>query len=111
MIVDGKKYDVYKIFDLTYNGSKVAYTIDDDWVNFFIGEDVFNTGLTIVKVTVNRTNTNIVTILCSHLQFLHGADTVIGIEYKNLCTLNILEAFKSSLACITRSCNKNNNLR
>ena len=36
---NGRVYDIYKIFDLTYNGSKVAYTIDDEWVDFFIGED------------------------------------------------------------------------
>ena len=33
----GKTYDLYKIFDLTYSGDNVAYTIDSDWVNFFIG--------------------------------------------------------------------------
>lgn len=31
----GKVYEVYKIFDLTYSGTKVAYTIDSDWANFF----------------------------------------------------------------------------
>lgn len=30
-----KTYEIYKIFDLTYSGSKVAYTIDSDWVSFF----------------------------------------------------------------------------
>ncbi|WP_130837996.1 SpaH/EbpB family LPXTG-anchored major pilin [Lachnoclostridium sp. Marseille-P6806] len=35
----GKTYDVYKIFDLTKSatGTNVSYTIDPDWVNFFIG--------------------------------------------------------------------------
>ena len=37
--VNGKEYDVYKIFDLTYNGSKVAYTIDSRWVDFFFGDN------------------------------------------------------------------------
>ncbi len=40
-----KVYDVYKIFDLTYSTTgedesaetSVAYTIDPDWVNFFLG--------------------------------------------------------------------------
>ena len=32
---EGKTYEIYKIFDLTYSGTKVAYTIDEDWVNFF----------------------------------------------------------------------------
>lgn len=34
----GRKYDVFKIFDLTRNGTKVAYTIDSDWVNFFFND-------------------------------------------------------------------------
>lgn len=33
-----KTYEIYKIFDLTYNGTKVAYTIDEDFVNFFNGD-------------------------------------------------------------------------
>ena len=35
--VDGKSYDLYKIFDLTQSGEKVAYTIDSNWVDFFTG--------------------------------------------------------------------------
>ena len=31
----GKKYEIYKIFDLTHSGTKVAYTIDSDWSAFF----------------------------------------------------------------------------
>ena len=33
----GKTYEIYKIFDLTYSGAKVAYTIDSDWTLFFNG--------------------------------------------------------------------------
>lgn len=32
---EGKVYEIYKIFDLTYSGSNVSYTIDEDWVSFF----------------------------------------------------------------------------
>ena len=32
---DQKTYEIYKIFDLTYSGSNVAYTIDSDWNSFF----------------------------------------------------------------------------
>lgn len=32
---EGKTYEIYKIFDLTYSGSNVSYTIDNDWINFF----------------------------------------------------------------------------
>ena len=35
--VSGKKYEIYKIFDLTYSGTKVAYTMDSDWAAFFEG--------------------------------------------------------------------------
>lgn len=34
----GKTYDVYKIFDLTYSGDAVSYTIDTDWTAFFNGD-------------------------------------------------------------------------
>lgn len=33
-----RTYDIYKIFDLTYSGSNVAYTVDEDWADFFFGE-------------------------------------------------------------------------
>ena len=32
---EGKIYEIYKIFDLTYSGSNVSYTIDEDWTAFF----------------------------------------------------------------------------
>lgn len=34
-----RTYDIYKIFDLTYSGSNVAYTVDEDWADFFFGEN------------------------------------------------------------------------
>lgn len=36
--VSGKTYELYKIFDLTYSGENVAYTIDVDWEDFFAGD-------------------------------------------------------------------------
>lgn len=32
---EGKTYEIYKIFDLTYSGTNVSYTIDEDWTAFF----------------------------------------------------------------------------
>lgn len=32
---EGKIYEIYKIFDLTYSGTNVSYTIDEDWKTFF----------------------------------------------------------------------------
>jgi len=76
----GKTYEVYKIFDLTYSGNNVAYTIDTDWYDFFktggIGQDYIVTtnttgNLNSITVTdedgnkttkyINITNDNIVT--------------------------------------------------
>lgn len=34
---EGKIYEIYKIFDLTYSGTNVSYTIDEDWNDFFEG--------------------------------------------------------------------------
>lgn len=31
----GVDYQIYKIFDLTYSGSKVSYTVDENWTDFF----------------------------------------------------------------------------
>ena len=42
IVVNGTKekriYEIYKIFDLTYSGSNVAYRVDSDWKNFFDGD-------------------------------------------------------------------------
>ncbi|MDU7244705.1 MAG: SpaH/EbpB family LPXTG-anchored major pilin [Clostridiales bacterium] len=35
--VDGKVYNIYKVFDLTYSGDKVSYTIASEWEDFFKG--------------------------------------------------------------------------
>ena len=37
--VNGKDYELYKIFDLKMNGSAVAYTVDSDWEGFFFSGD------------------------------------------------------------------------
>ena len=33
--VKDRTYEIYKIFDLTYSGTNVSYTIDSDWEDFF----------------------------------------------------------------------------
>lgn len=35
--VDGKVYNIYKVFDLTHSGDKVSYTIASEWEDFFKG--------------------------------------------------------------------------
>ena len=35
--VNGKVYNIYKVFDLTYSGDKVSYTIASEWEPFFDG--------------------------------------------------------------------------
>jgi len=67
---EGKIYEIYKIFDLTYSGTNVSYTIDEDWTSFFedAGKDYIvdeNTGnlngITIGNTTkyINITQQNI----------------------------------------------------
>lgn len=67
---EGKTYEIYKIFDLTYSGSNVAYTIDSDWQDFFtndgnkyiVSEDTGNLNpITIGNATkyINITDDNI----------------------------------------------------
>ena len=56
---EGKVYEIYKIFDLTYSGTNVSYTIDEDWEAFFegIGKDYIvdvNTG-SLNGVTIGNT--------------------------------------------------------
>lgn len=56
---EGKTYEIYKIFDLTYSGTNVAYTIDEDWEAFFedAGKDYIveeNTG-SLNGVTIGST--------------------------------------------------------
>ena len=75
IVVNGTKnertYEIYKIFDLTYSGSNVAYTIDSDWKDFF--EENGNKYITEEKIDglnpitignktkyINITNNNIV---------------------------------------------------
>ena len=57
--VAGKTYEIYRIFDLTYQESgenkKVSYTINSDWNNFFTGSIYIsdtNTGNTLSPIVV-----------------------------------------------------------
>ena len=85
---NGRVYDIYKIFDLTYNGAKVAYTIDDEWVDFFIGEDahgkeyiVDSNSVDLNQITyngetkyINITNSNIVEFSNKALEYARGLE-------------------------------------
>ena len=83
--VAGKTYEIYKIFDLTYSGSNVAYTIDENWVAFFEGAgssyiSSTNTGnlnpITIGTTTkyINITNDNIVEFTQKALAYAASVD-------------------------------------
>lgn len=56
-----RTYEIYKIFDLTYSGTKVAYTIDEDWEDFFNGNgsayivDHNNADKTLNPITIGST--------------------------------------------------------
>lgn len=92
---EGKTYDIYKIFDLTYRGTNVSYTIDEDWKSFFEeeGKDYIvdtNTGnlnpITIGSITkyINITEQNIneftqkTLIYAATLAFDDGSKTADG---------------------------------
>lgn len=78
----GKTYEIYKIFDLTYSGSNVAYTIDSEWEAFFNGE-----GESYI-VTENVGELNPITI---------GNET----KYINITNENIEEFTKKALVYAT----------
>ena len=112
--VEGKSYDLYKIFDLTYktvttetgdDGKttvQAAYTIDGDWVDFFTGADAAGAGYITDKnddgnlnqITVNGqikyiniTNQNIADFAKAALSYTAGktADkTVTGTEDRSV---------------------------
>lgn len=75
---EGKIYEIYKILDLTYSGSNVAYTIDEDWTAFFEG-----TGKNYI-VDENSGTLNPITI---------GSET----KYINITETNINEFTKAAL--------------
>lgn len=79
--VDGKTYDLYKIFDLTQSGDKVAYTIDSDWNDFFTGSGEGASFL----VTDNTGKLNQVTV--------NGAT-----KYINITDSNVAEFAKEALS-------------
>ena len=81
-----KTYEIYKIFDLTYSGSNVAYTIDSDWKAFFDGEGasyiVAETEEDLNEITVgsetkyiNITDSNIETFTQAALAYAAGLES------------------------------------
>ncbi len=78
--------------------------------NLRISKDSLYTVLSVIKVALDSTNAYIFSVLSRHLLFLHCRNSVLRIEHKDLCALNVFEAFESSLSCISRCCNKDNDL-
>ena len=72
-----------------------------------ICENALDTGLCIIKVSVNSTYVDVITLLRNHLQLLNLADSVDGVEYGNTYLINVTVAFKRSFARITGSCDQN----
>lgn len=81
-VTEGKTYEIYKIFDLTYSGDNVAYTIDNDWVSFFNEEGVD-------YIVTSDNNLNQITI---------GNET----KYINITDDNIVEFTKKALEYATK---------
>ena len=68
----------------------------------FINKEALQELLSIVKVTMNSRNINILPFLFLHLFRLHRTNAISWIEYLNMSSRYILEAFKSRFTSITR---------
>lgn len=86
-----KTYEIYKIFDLTYSGDNVAYTIDEDWETFFNEEG------NIYISTESSVNLNLITI---------GNTT----KYINITDENIEKFTQDALAYASKLSNNDGNL-
>ena len=69
---------------------------------FFVAEDVFRTGLAVVKVALNGPNHGVGATLGCHLLVLDVAYAAIGVHYGNLNAVLVLEALKCGFAGIAR---------
>lgn len=83
---EGKTYEIYKIFDLTYSGSNVAYTIDSDWTAFFNGDGA--------EYIVNENNAE---------RTLNPITIGDEVKYINITEANKIEFSKKALAYITKA--------
>ena len=72
-----------------------------------VGENALNARLCVVEVSVDGAYAHIAALLGRHLQLLHGAYAVLGVENENACARNILKAFKRRLARVARGGNEN----
>ena len=80
--VKDKTYDLYKIFDLTQSGDKVAYTIDSDWNSFFTDDGA---GAAFLSSANNGGSLNQVTV--------DGAT-----KYINITSSNVAEFAEAALS-------------
>ena len=93
----GKTYDIYKIFDLTGQDTsepadstydKVSYTIDSDWVAFFIGIDAPGAGYIVDTDSTNTLNSIVIT----------NDDNTKTIKYINITDDNVKQFAQDALA-------------
>ena len=68
-----------------------------------IGENIFDAGLGIVEITVDRTDRHVAAGLRGHLQFLHRTDPVLRIKYDDAGFIDVRETVQRGLAGIARS--------
>ena len=95
-----RTYEIYKIFDLTYSGTNVAYTIDEDWVAFFNGDgsayivNENNTAGTLNQITIGSTTKYINITQDNKIEFANAA-----LEYaRGQVTLNTQVIRKTATA-------------
>ena len=88
-------------------GRKSHAVLGELFAYLFVGEYRLDSGLCVVEVALYRADGDIAALLRGHLELLHGADALIGIEHENFRALNILEALESRLARVARGGDKN----
>ena len=73
---------------------------------FPISENLFHTALGVVKISGNRCNRSVASLLGHHLKFLYPAHASLRIENNDFCPLHICEAGHSGLSRIAWSSRK-----
>ena len=66
--------------------------------HFAVGKDIFDTGLRIVKVSLDGDHAQVVAGLRCHLEFLHAAHTVYRVEDHDLHPIHIAVALQCRLS-------------
>lgn len=100
--VEGKKYDIYRIFDATVNGDNVSYTVNSAWERFFTTGDGAEYLLATkvegeVTQVVNGKDEVVENMTAEQLSGLNPI-TFNGDKYMNITNANIVDFANAALA-------------